>query len=98
MQDTIQSLVARCFQDYKQFIFSIVPEAIEFEESVSAVRNIFNDEQRSFALASGGNRKADPQPLFLIYLIKNPHENVFMYNVKPESYLAMVTQVLEKSL
>ena len=89
MQDTILSLVKRCFYSFKDYILQFIPDSVKITNP-SEVVNVFNNLPDVLAKKK--------KPLFVIELNKTQNDEEFIYNVKLDNFVTVVINVMEKTL
>ncbi|EGR27865.1 hypothetical protein IMG5_187090 [Ichthyophthirius multifiliis] len=88
MQDTVYSLVKKCYIDMQDYILSFVPKNVIIR-SPNDVENIFRE---------GKKNQKDIIPLFLIDLVKTQNDQNFLYSTNPINFINMIIQCFEKTL
>ena len=81
MQDTVLSLVQRCYKSLEQVIISYIPKKVNITDPSNS-HNIYDEWQIKEGIS--------PPPLFSIELLKTNNDSDFIYSVKPENFVKMI--------
>ncbi|KAL4427402.1 hypothetical protein ABPG74_009674 [Tetrahymena malaccensis] len=98
MQDTILTLVKRCYIGLYDYLLAFVPLEVQIENP-NKVKNMYreSDELRNQTQQNGG--REDPMnALFLIDLVKTQNDQEFVYSTNPMNFINMIIQTFEKGL
>lgn len=89
MQDTLLSLIKKCYFSYYHFISSFVPSEVVIESS-NNVKNVFKNDKSV--------RKEDPSHLLTIELMKTVSDDDFLYSTKPQNFVTTLLLIFDKAL
>lgn len=89
MQDTLLTLIRRCYQHYYYFLESYVPQEVQIDDT-NIVRNIYNEETLHLP--------AKRTHLLTIDLHKTVNDDEFVYSTKPKNYVQTILVIFDKAL
>lgn len=89
MQDTLLSLVKRCYNDYYDFIRSFIPKEVTINSS-SDVINRYDLSDKSITWRQ--------RPLFTLDLNKHPSKDKFKYSTKAKNFVNTLMVIFDKAL
>ena len=97
MQDTVLSVVRRCFSEFKAFIEQSIPKNVVVK-SASEVNNYYLTEQEEKELSEDQKhnliKERALEPLFYVDLNQKDHD--FGFSIPPERFVRMVKGLFEK--
>ena len=98
MEDTVLTVVKKCYYDFKDYIFLNIPKKVQVINACEVTNEYLTDEEK-LKLTSDEKRrlikKRKTEPLFFVDLVKTKDDE-FGFSVNPKNFVRMIKNLFEK--
>lgn len=98
MEDTVLTVVKRCYFEFKDYILSNIPKKVTVVNACEVINEYLTDEEKNTLSELQQKRllkKRKVDPLFSLVLVKTKDDE-FGFSIKPENFVIMVKKLFEK--